>query len=253
MTYPLLKFKYYRTLLKSFFLFIKNPDNKPDTDRSVKYIIYEMIGLYLMKMLLLIPVILTVGLIIEPKNVQSASMAERFSPLLFLLVGGFILPFFEEVAFRLSLKFRPLYLALSSSVFCYYILTKLVYGSKISLVDDSFLTRLLASLLFGILLYPLINFKKVKMVLVNFWESNFRIIYYVICISFAWIHISKYELTWLNLMLLPILTLPQLLSALIYGYIRIRHGFKYPLFFHTANNVIAIGLSLLPFNDLFSG
>jgi len=69
-------------------------------------------------------------LVYKPKNLTSVSMSERFEPLLLLLVGGIILPMFEEIAFRLSLKFKPIYLALTAGTFTYYILTKAVFKTK---------------------------------------------------------------------------------------------------------------------------
>ncbi len=212
--------------------------------------VYDTIGLFIVKMVCLIPVVLFFGIVYDPESVQSASMKERFAPLMMLLVGGFILPLVEEVAFRLSLRFKPVYLALSLSVFLYYLLTKLVFFTKISAVDDSFFIRAGVSLAVGLLLFPFFNYPNIKQALAQFWERNFRFIYYISCLTFAWIHLAKYEIIWLNVVLLPILTLPQLFSALINGYTRIAFGFQYPLLFHMLNNAIAIGLSLLSLGDM---
>ncbi len=250
MDYLLIKPNYYFTLLKDLVRFIKRPTLKEATGKSTPFKIYDTIGLYLVKFVLLIPVVLFFALVYDPENVQHSRMSERFGPWSLLLVGGFILPFIEEVAFRLSLRFKPIYLALSLSVISYYILTKLVYGTNISLVDESFLPRVGAAVGVGLLLYPFFTVKSIRTRLAAFWARYFAIIYYSTCLLFAWIHITKYELNLTNVLLLPILTLPQLLSALIYGYIRISFGFQYPLFFHMGTNVVAIGLSFLPFSDL---
>lgn len=247
MRYPLIKPKYYFTLFKELIDFIKKPKNEKNLEKSVRLKIYDTIGLYFLKFILLIPVILFFALVYDPENVQKVNMSERFSPLALLIVGGIILPLIEEVAFRLSLRFKPIYVALSSGVFSYYVLTKLVFQTKISAVDESFLIRAVIAIALGILLYLVVNSTSLKEKLANFWRTHFRSIYYVSCVCFAWIHITKYELNWTNILLLPILTLPQLMSALIYGYIRVSFGFRYPLFFHMSNNLLAISLSLLPF------
>ena len=249
MKYPLVKPKYYFSLFKDIIGFIKTPKNQKNEDKSVKQKIYDTIGLYILKLILLIPVVVFFALVYDPENVQKANMTERFSPLVLLLVGGIILPCVEEVAFRLSLKFKPMYFALSSTVFSYYFLTKLVFQTKISAVDESFVIRACIAVALGILLYPIVNITSVKERLTKFWSTHFRSIYYISCILFAWIHITKYELNLTNFLLLPILTLPQLMSAVMYGYLRISYGFKYPLFFHMTNNILAIGLSLLPFTN----
>ncbi|WP_299439418.1 hypothetical protein [uncultured Aquimarina sp.] len=245
MRYPFIKRKYYFSLFKDIAGFIKNPDTQITSQKSTKLKIYDTIGLYILKMIFLIPVVLFFALVYDPENIQGVKMSERFSPLVFLLVGGFLLPLIEEVAFRLSLKFKPIYLALSISVFLYYFLTKVIFQTKNTAVDESFVIRIVSAIAIGVILLPILNSKLVKRKLTKFWSSNFRIIYYVSCIVFAWMHISKYELVWINIVLLPILTLPQLMSAIANGYIRVKFGFQYPLLFHMSNNLVSIGLSLL--------
>jgi len=98
---------------------------------------------------------------------------------------------------------------------------------------------------FGILLFFILNIEAVKEKAAKGWSSHFRSIFYVSCLIFAWMHLSKYELIWINVLLLPILTLPQLFSAIIYGYTRVSFGFRYPLILHISMNTIAIGVSLL--------
>lgn len=250
MRYPLIKPRYYFSLFKDLVRFIKQPKNEPNEEKPIRLKVYDTIGLYLLKFVFLIPVILFFALVYDPENIQKGNMTERFTPLLLLLVGGVILPFIEEVAFRLSLKFKPGYFALTSIVFSYYILTKIVFQTKLSAVDESFFLRVGVSILLGLLAYPVVSISRVKEILTHFWSSHFRSIYYISSVIFAWVHITKYELNWMNVLLLPILTLPQLMSALIYGYIRVSYGFQYSLLFHMSNNLIAISLSMLPFTDL---
>jgi hypothetical protein len=173
-------------------------------------------------------------------------MSERFGPFMLLLIGGFILPLFEEVTFRLSLKFKPIYFALSSGTFMYYIFTKAIFKSKLSLVDDTFIYRVIIALVSMLLIYAFVRREKVKIVLDCFWKNNFRYIYYGSCISFAWLHIFNFELNITNLLLLPILTLPQFFSSTIAGYTRIAFGFRYPLVIHMATNFIFTLLTFIP-------
>ncbi|MCK8520421.1 CPBP family glutamic-type intramembrane protease [Aquimarina sp. D1M17] len=249
MNYPLIKPKYYYSLWREVVNFVKKPNTVKNLEKSTRIKIYDTIGLYILKLILLIPVVLFFALVYNPENVQSVSMAERFSPPILLLVGGIILPFFEELTFRLSLRFKPTYFVVSSIVLSYYILTKFVFFTKISAVDDSFMMRVAISIAIGLVLFPIVNIKQVKDTLAQFWSTNFRAIYYLSCVFFAWAHITKYEVNLTNVLLLPILTLPQLMSALLYGYLRISFGFKYPLLFHMFTNLLALSLSLLPFGD----
>ncbi len=245
MNYPLIKPKYYYSLYRDIFNFIKQPHDKRDIEKSTRFKVYDTVGLYLLKFIFLIPVILFFAVVYDPENIQSAKMTERFSPAMLLLVGGIILPFLEEIGFRLSLVFKPMYLAMSSSVCTYYFLTKAVFSTKISMVDESFLLRVIISVSLGALLYLIFNIQSIKKRLASFWATNFRGIFYFVCIAFAWMHITKYEITILNILLLPILTIPQLFSAIIYGYIRLSFGFIYPLMLHMGMNTAVISISLI--------
>lgn len=252
MQYPLIKPKYYVSLFNDIIGFIKKPKNEENLEKSVKFKIYDTIGLFILKLIFLIPLFLFFGLVYDPENVGISNISERFTPLLFLLLGGVIFPFIEEVAFRLSLKFNPKYFALTSGVLTFYILTKLIFNTKMSVIDESFVIRIVTSILIGVIVYPIVNIERFKEKLAVFWKSHFRSIYYISCLIFAWIHITMYEVNLINILLLPILTLPQLLDAITLGYIRVSFGFKYPLFFHMSNNLIGIGLSFLPFTDLIA-
>jgi hypothetical protein len=172
-------------------------------------------------------------------------MAERFSPLMLLLLAGVVMPLFEEIGFRLSLVFRPIYLAMTASVLAYYFLTKVVYGTKISMADESFGIRVGVSVALGILVFVAINRRAVEERMAAFWSAHVRTIYYASCVVFAWMHITKYEVTLATVLLLPILTLPQLFSAIIYGYTRVAFGFGYPLLLHMTMNSALVSLSLL--------
>ena len=249
MKYPFIQPKYYYLLFQDITGFIKQPLNTKVNDKSTKFKVYDTIGLFILKMFFLVPISIFVGLIHDPENLTKISMAERFSPLILFLVAVIILPIIEEICFRLSLIFKPIYLVLSSGVFTYYLLSKAVFSTKVSSVDETFLTRLILSIGLALLLYPILNLKSINQKLTKIWSNRFREIYYISCLSFAWIHIFNYELSWINLVFLPLITLPQLMSAIISGYTRVAFGFKYPLIFHMVTNLIAVSISFLPFTD----
>jgi hypothetical protein len=240
----LIKPEYYACLFRELLIFLRSPEPFGNTEKTFKRKVSDTIGLYVLKLIFLVPVILFLATVYDPENVQSQNMEERFSPLVLFLLGGFILPFVEEIAFRLSLRFRAGNLALSAFALMYYFVTKAVFQTKISLIDDSFISRVAIAFVFGLVIYLWLVNAKVNQRLQNFWLTNFKYIYYLSCIVFAWMHISKYELTLLNVLLLPILTLPQLFSAIIYGYIRVKFGFCYPLMLHVSMNSLVLIFSL---------
>jgi hypothetical protein len=246
MNYPLIRPSYYLTLFGELKSFVTQPVISENQLKTTREKIIDTIGLFFIKIAFSLLVALLVGLFYDPENQTDQSMTERFSPLLYLLVGGILLPVNEEVLFRLSLRFRPVYLGLTFASLGYYLVTKLVYHTKLSMVDESFWIRIATGLSIGVLILGFASIASLKKRLMNFWEVNFRWLYYFSCISFAWIHIFNFELNWFHLTLLPILTLPQLFSAIIAGYTRTAFGFQYPLLVHMATNILFISISFLP-------
>lgn len=247
-SYPLIKPEYYKSLIIDLVNFIRCPINKPSIEKSTRHKIYDTIGLFFIKLVFSITVASLLQLVYEPENQTSISMSERFGPLALLLVGGIILPIFEETTFRLSLKFRPIYLALTSGTLTYYIMTKAVFKSRLSMVDDTFWYRVTAGVIMLLIVYVIASKSSIRQALQQFWRTQFKWIYYLSCISFAWLHIFNFELNVTNLLLLPILTLPQLFSATIAGYTRIAFGFKYPVLLHMITNTLFLSLTFLPLN-----
>lgn len=246
--YPLIKPKYYKSLLIDLVNFMRRPIDKPSIEKSARHKVYDTIGLFFIKIVFSITIATLLQFIYEPENQTSASMSERFSPLVLLLVGGIILPVFEEITFRLSLKFSPINFALTSGTFTYYIMTKAVFKSRLSLVDDTFWYRVIVAVIILLIAFMISNRGPIRQILQQFWKIHFKLIYYVSCISFAWLHIFNFELNLINLLLLPILTLPQLFSATIAGYTRVAFGFKYPVLLHMITNTLFLSLTLLPLN-----
>lgn len=253
MSYSLIRPSYYISQFEELWSFLKSPAPDKNEMMSTREKVSSMIVLYIMKMALVIIAAILMAAIspwFDPENISKSNMSTRFSPVMLLLVGGFILPSVEEVGFRLSLRFKPVYLALSAAVFGYYLLTRVVFKTSNSMVDESFAIRASGAMLCGLTVYLLLLSPLIRRYVSSFWEKRFSVIFYSFCIAFAGIHIFNYELTLVNLLFLPLITLPQLLSAIIYGYTRVAYGFQYPLLLHCANNLLAISISLLPFEDL---
>ncbi|SFT09344.1 CAAX protease self-immunity [Sphingobacterium wenxiniae] len=241
---PFFKIKRYYQFISNFMAFVKSPKTSFAPKLTIQDKLAESLTLFLVKFIFSIAVASLIGTFYEPQNLTDKSMSERFTPIVFLLTGGIILPLFEEVMFRLSLIFKPIYVALSSACFGYYFCTKLIFNSRLSLVDDTFGFRIGTAILLGSLVFIVLNNQNVKKRLQSLWVKKFDLIYYSSAILFGWLHILNFELSYLNLLLTPILTLPQLFSGLITGYLRLKFGFLYPLSFHILTNSILIGLSI---------
>lgn len=201
--------------------------------------------MFVVKFILAIIVGVSIGIFYDAENKTTISMAERFSPIALLFVTIIALPLLEEVEFRLSLKFKPVFLALTLGALTYSILSKTIYTTKLSDINHYFMERVSYTLAVFLLAYPLFSFPKVKRVFARFWQNNFRWIFYGSCLAFAWVHIFNYELTLTHLLLTPLLTIDKLVSAMCYGYTRVNYGFLYSMAIHMFNNSIGFLVGMI--------
>ncbi len=250
----LLSPSFYGTLFLAVWRFLVKPRYPDKSTLGIREKLRDTFGLFVIKLFLFVLIAVFMALIssfFDPKNLTVDSITTRFSPIMLFLVAALALPLLEELGFRLSLRFKPIFLATSVAVICYYFLTKIVYETSNSLIDESFPIRAGSSILLGAVLFLFFRINRIAQRLSNFWQRHFRWIFYLSCASFAFVHVFNYELTPVNLMLMPLITLPQIVSGVIYGYARVALGFQYALLAHVINNSIFVLASFLPAGDLF--
>jgi len=238
MSLKLLTPKHYYNEFKQLLKFVITPINTTNHALTISQKIKGAWTMFVVKFILAIIIGVSIGVFYDAENLTRSNMAERFSPIALLFVTVLILPLLEEVAFRLSLKFKPIFLALSLGILTYYFVSKGVYHTKLSDVYDHFIERCFISLGTLCVTYALFSITKIKNWLELFWNNNFKWIFYSLCFAFAWIHIFNYELSLEHLLLMPIITMDKLVSALCYGYTRVTYGFVYSLAIHMLNNSI---------------
>ncbi|MEM6316589.1 MAG: CPBP family intramembrane glutamic endopeptidase [Bacteroidota bacterium] len=76
------------------------------------------------------------------------------------------------------------------------------------------------------------------------WPSNFKIVFWFFTLAFALMHITNFT-SQVATYLIPILVLPQLILALLIGYVRVGWGFWYGVLFHAIHNFVIVGIVLL--------
>lgn len=241
--------KHYFNEFKQLVKFVVTPDYSTNNALTLGQKIEGTWTMFVVKFVLMVIVGVSIGIFFDAENLTKSSMAERFSPMALMFVTLFALPMMEEIEVRLSLKFKPLFLALTLSMIGYVIASKTFYEAKLSDINDHFVERLMILLAILILTYPLFSIPKIKRNLDLFWERNFRWIFYFLCVGFAWMHIFNYELTWEHLLLMPIITLDKLVSGFCYGYTRMSYGFIYSFAIHMLNNSLGFIVAMLSSSD----
>ncbi len=230
--------KLYILKLKELFKFLKSPDINASNSQSIKTNIKDSFALLLLKIFISILLAIIVMQLFDAEQTTMDKFKDKFSPIVILLLGGLLAPLLEEIAFRLSLKFKPIYLSLSTTLLFFYLISKFYFKTGYINLDNHFLLRLSLSLLIGVMVYIVStkysnNFK-------NFWNNNFNWIYYFSIILFGFVHITNFDMNTKNLLLMPVLTLPQSVGGIFTGYVRIKYGFIYACFFHSINNLFAL-------------
>ncbi|MCX2743323.1 CPBP family glutamic-type intramembrane protease [Mangrovivirga sp. M17] len=225
------------------FHFLMYPDHKIQSDLIAKSKIKCILNLFLIKILLFGAIIsLIKSFIIDIDLYRTAVLKSAFSYQQRILLMGMLLPIIEELGFRLYLIFKPVYLAISGGFLFYYLSSSYIFSvGYLDVSNDTFILRIgLSCLVLGIiyLLGTIFNNQ-----LSSFWKVNFRWIFYFSILLFGLLHIVNFNIPPLYYLLAPIFTFSQLIAGFLYGFVRVKYGFLYALFFHMINNLFGVLIS----------
>lgn len=229
--------KYYLTRLHDIGCFIINPVEQAIDNKTT---IHKLIDLFV-----ILIITLTFSLIAFFFNVHyikhEATMAlvewrQKLGPIYFFLFSVFIIPLIEELIYRLPLKFSPLFLSISIALITYRLISKYFFKSLMYDLTSYPISRIAFAIVIAFLFYSIISQEKTSVRINLFWSKHFRWIFYIFTIWFAFIHINNYIPSSYNILLVPIITLPQLILGLTTGYMRINYGFVYAFFLHALYN-----------------
>lgn len=158
---------------------------------------------------------------------------------LFLISISLFVPLMEEVIFRLSLIFNHSYLALIVSVPVALFTYKHSNGA--------------ISIILMLACYSLVYYFafKHKSVLSDFWNRNFRYLFYISALIFAAGH--AFNFTYQNTMqyaFIPLLVLPQFVSGITQSFVRVYYtkGFVMSLVIHCIMNTAFAVINLHQFH-----
>lgn len=146
----------------------------------------------------------------------------------FLILAVF-LPVFEELTFRLGLKFTKWNFVI--------MLTGLTFLS----LKIFFKLDLVSSITIGavsVFVFSIFLKKQTLEKLTQFWKNNRLVVFYGLLICFSTLHLSNYELHFSNLLYAPILVLPHFFAGLIFSYARLKSGIILSISLHILNNAL---------------
>ena len=157
----------------------------------------------------------------------------------YLFIAIIYLPVYEELAFRLGLKYRPFYTVLSLALIS-SLLLKMIVGSLLP-SGLYFVWDISVSALF-VLLYHFILIKKVKInVVENFYDRRLSTIILASSLTFALMHLNNFVLSGSNeIPALLVTELSFLFYAIIFSYLRIKNGIVWAIAAHILNNSLIV-------------
>lgn len=145
-------------------------------------------------------------------------------------------PILEETAFRLSLKRRRLYIALSCTAIMFFV-SAVIFSTKVYGVTWQ---RLLSCVVVALIAW-LWGYKWIL-------KLNFKTWLWALVIFFSILHIINYDLSTMDMGELIRIVMKEAVkipSALMFCYIRLKHGFATSIILHFAINLSAFLLGSL--------
>lgn len=195
-----------KEILNRFFLFVKNPDETSERYQTASYKFRTLFVLFLATTpLIFIFMAAFEDMFSKMGNNAVEELLKKHSKLFIIFTAVLFGPLFEELIFRFPLKFKR----------------NFVFQFFWWLINT-------------------FNFNKFKGYLLQNRVLIFKIFFYIIAILFGLIHISNFDKWRQFLYLAPIIVFPQILAGIILGYIRIKFGFFWGVFYHSCYNFILL-------------
>jgi membrane protease YdiL (CAAX protease family) len=203
-------------VFKDFIAFLRNPNEERDFNRSAGFKLKVIFKLFLFEL----PFIFVFGVImsflrhfklVDPGTHKGLLLLAEYSYLQVLLIMVLAGPFFEEIMFRLPLRYKGNYLA-RLVVFCI---------SKTGFFPEEKLNE---------------NVQK-------FRNASFKYFFYFLTLAFGFIHLTNYQNYKALILFVPVLTMTQIVGGSIMGYIRIRYGFIWGYFYHAFFNFVFMSMA----------
>lgn len=220
-------------MFKAYLHFIRNPQESQNTPQ--KDSLLKITGNYLLFVLSVLSVIAVLFLLISLWDTDFDRLRKSsIHPFgentgTYLLLVLIFAPIVEELGFRLGLKLRKIFLSVSFSVQTVYLL--LIVNAIDSL---GFLGNFL--LILGIC--P-IMFLFITDNLMQCIRKNYRWFVYYNILLFGLIHIPNYNyISYTDYFYVPLLLLPQLLTASYFSYARLKYNILTTIYLHFLTNLM---------------
>ena len=213
------------SIIKEIFHYVRCPIYSIQNKKSFKkncieifFIYVSLIVLTLISVLIII-IFNTLGIVEPLQRIYNDNVSTSNNLTLYFLIVCLFGAIYEEYAFRLYLRFVPIYIATSISLLIYLLLAVIlefeIYSLNVSIIY-------VVVLFF--FLFISFSVTRVKGLIQTVWIKYFKYIFYFSILMFALLHLRNFELTTRHIFFIPIIILPQLISGTIFGFTRMKYG-----------------------------
>ncbi|MDD4108377.1 MAG: hypothetical protein PHH93_06645 [Prolixibacteraceae bacterium] len=204
--------------MTNFLEFSKNPKHLYQTEKWSNIIILQFLILFIIlgSPASGLPYILSKLQLIETK-ISHLTFQQK------MIQGLLIAPVVEECIFRLILKENKTYFLITAVICITIIAVEIIMENHISAVVFMFILIVVA----------VISFFHVKRLIDLYSQNNYKYLYWCTIILYGLLHGLNFRFTnhW-HIILIPLLTMPQIILGSILSYIRVKYGIFYSIIFH---------------------
>ncbi len=225
--------------LQYLYNFLRQPSNYfINQNKNHPQILYLLFRIYVMELLLTI-IFMSILLYLTDNRADFIDdFMAKTEGIRAIIVLAIIVPLVEELIFRLPLVFRPDFMGLSAGTFSFMLVHLILDGIGLLEADQVNYVAICMACIIGILIY--FTSKKKETSIRSFYKSRYNLIVWFSILFFGFMHIFNFDLSIKNLLLLPFLTLPQLVAGTVLSFIRLRFGFVFAIGYHISHNLLVV-------------
>ncbi len=234
--------RFYASQVRDVFAFLVRPRAEIETV-SWRSAIAALVALFVAGEVLSVLAVLPMALLeefdlmVDLENALSHGEIGQWSRGHKLLIAGLFAPLLDELAFRLPLRLRTATLAVSAGTLAYFVVSGFLSDTLTHNLTDHVAARVGAGIVTALGAYALLRSPGVPRVLGRLYSARFPLVYWLSVLAFGLGHLPRYtNLSLDHLPFVPIIVLPQLVSASIFGYVRMRYGFVVAVVMHMVAN-----------------
>ncbi|WP_409012669.1 type II CAAX prenyl endopeptidase Rce1 family protein [Dyadobacter sp. 3J3] len=175
-----------------------------------------------------------------PKNLTQEYLRRR-GFLYAMVIVNIIAPIFEEIGFRLCLKYTPFNFSIMAGYFGMAIVKIYFSINWFDIGKSQFVFLASIFLLFSIFTYNMLSLIFSLNIFFSFvWREYYNVVFISSATLFGFCHILNFDIkSDLHLyFLVLLLVFPQIICGVWFGYVRLKHGIEYAILLHSLYNLI---------------